>query len=465
MKIINKRYLVFFLVIVCYIIIKVNFLNYSYSDENTYFYIGKLISEGLVPYKDFFFSHPPLQVYLFAFLFKIFGFSFLALKLIPLLCTIISAFFIYIIVNKKIGLREAILALIMFLFSYDSLRFSSYAVGVNLTTMFAVIGIYYLLNKRYLLSGIFYGTAAITGLYSLVFSLVILLILVFKNRKNFLRFLIGFSIVFLIANLIFILVAGGDYIREVYSYHLSKPSEESNRFQVLGRLVKVNLLLFGSFLVYLFRRILFKNKKFNLIFFTVLAYLFFLVLLQSIFGFYSMLIFPFLAVLGGSSLGWLVKKNKAILVIVILLMVLSVGWSVNKFVKYDFQDFKNADEVVDFIKNNSNPNDAIYGDDSITTLLALLSNRRIIANFADSNNFIFRSGVVDLDKTIQRLRADKVKFIIVYKLKTATHTGRFGPAFIDEFYDFTVNECSVAKEFKETWHGYEKIVEVYGCEF
>lgn len=28
------------------------------GDENVYYYMGKLVSEGKVPYKDFFFAHP-----------------------------------------------------------------------------------------------------------------------------------------------------------------------------------------------------------------------------------------------------------------------------------------------------------------------------------------------------------------------------------------------------------------------
>ena len=184
-KIIEKKgYWIFILIIILYAAMKLSFINYSYSDENTYFYMGKLVSEGLVPYKDFFSSHPPLQVYLFALLFKVFGFSFIVLKLVPLVCTIVSGFFVYKMVWEKIGVREAVIALILFLFSYDSMRFSGYAVGVNLTTMFAVMGIYFLLNKKYVLSGVFQGVAGITGLYSLILPLVILAVLFFKNKKS-----------------------------------------------------------------------------------------------------------------------------------------------------------------------------------------------------------------------------------------------------------------------------------------
>tara|TARA_Y100000310_G_scaffold151938_1_gene151536 strand:+ start:15784 stop:17187 length:1404 start_codon:yes stop_codon:yes gene_type:complete len=465
-KIIEKKaYWIFVLIIIVYMIVKVSHINYSYSDENTYFYMGKLVSEGVMPYRDFFFSHPPLQAYLFALLFKVFGFNFILLKMIPLVCTMVSGFFVYKIVWWKIGIREGVVALILFLFSYDSMRFSSYAVGVNLTTMFAVIGIYFLLSKRYVLSGVFQGVAGVTGLYSLVLPLVVLVVLFLKNKKNFLRFLIGFGVVFFVTNLFFMVVAGSEYVSSVYGYHLSKPSEESNKFMVLGRLVRVNILLFGAFFAYVLRKAFFRYKKFNVLFMIVLMYIFFLVSLQSIFGFYSMIVFPFLAVLGGSSLGWLGKKNKALLVVVILLMGFSIGWSVNRYVEYDFQDFKNADEVADFIKENSEESDTIYGDDSVTTLLALLSDRRITADFADSNNFVFRSGMIDLRETIETLKRESVKFIIVYKLKTPTHTGRFGPALIEGFYEFAVDECKAAKVFKEEWHSYEKIVEIYECEF
>ena len=70
----------------CILTIEFNGLNHiEGGDEHTYFYMGKLITEGVQPYTDFFVSRPPLQIYLISVIYKIFGFNLIALKLIPLL--------------------------------------------------------------------------------------------------------------------------------------------------------------------------------------------------------------------------------------------------------------------------------------------------------------------------------------------------------------------------------------------
>ena len=65
------------------------------SDENVYFYMGKVISDGGVPYKDFFYAHPPLHIYILAFLIKLFGVNIAALKFFSLFAIVVSAFFLY----------------------------------------------------------------------------------------------------------------------------------------------------------------------------------------------------------------------------------------------------------------------------------------------------------------------------------------------------------------------------------
>src|SRR5438105_15244303 len=45
----------------------------SDMDEGTYLYAGKLVADGLVPYRDFLLGHPPLAVYLAAVWVKLAG--------------------------------------------------------------------------------------------------------------------------------------------------------------------------------------------------------------------------------------------------------------------------------------------------------------------------------------------------------------------------------------------------------
>ena len=50
------------------------------GDENTYYYMAKLMAEGKLFYRDFFFAHPPLQLILLSLVYLFFGFNFILLK-------------------------------------------------------------------------------------------------------------------------------------------------------------------------------------------------------------------------------------------------------------------------------------------------------------------------------------------------------------------------------------------------
>lgn len=184
--------------------------HYDNVDENVYFYMGKLVSEGKMPYSDFFFAHPPLEIFVNAAIFKLFGFNLFLLKLVQLVSTLVSAFLVYKIA-KKLGIGSAgeIFAPLLFLFSYRVMAEATYALGINLTTLFVVAGACFLLKKKHLAGGLFLGLAAITGIYSAVPIFAIGLFMLLRDRKGFVKMALGFLAVFLSVNLLFILLAGG----------------------------------------------------------------------------------------------------------------------------------------------------------------------------------------------------------------------------------------------------------------
>ncbi|OYT39744.1 MAG: hypothetical protein B6U86_04950, partial [Candidatus Altiarchaeales archaeon ex4484_43] len=126
----------FILIVLFFLFLKTQGLRYAAGDGNIYFYMGKLIAEGKMPYGDFFYAHPPLPVFIFAIIFKIFGFNFLLLKSVPIIAITVSSIFLYGTVRENMGERESILAVMLFLFSYDLLRASTHPTGVNVTLMF-----------------------------------------------------------------------------------------------------------------------------------------------------------------------------------------------------------------------------------------------------------------------------------------------------------------------------------------
>ena len=227
------------------------------GDENVYYYLGKLISDGKVPYRDFFYAHPPLHIYVIALIYKIFGFNIIALKAVPLISTLISAFFIFKI-SKRFGNSEAIISSLLFLFSYGTMFNSVFSFGINLATMFLVSGVYFLLNRNNpLLSGMLFGLAGITRFLSLIPIFVIFAFILLSTKKNFLKLLSGFLIIFLAANGLFFLFLGNTYAEQVYKYHLLKSFDSSGNFKEYIDIINLNWILFSSALLFIF----IKDKK------------------------------------------------------------------------------------------------------------------------------------------------------------------------------------------------------------
>jgi len=446
---IEKWWLIFLIVIAIFFLTQINGLNdFDPGDEHVYIYMGKLIAEGNVIYKDFFNSHPPLHILVTAVLYKIFGFREFIFKLIPLLATIISSFFLFKLVKDKFGNMEAIISISLYLTSLELIKFSTYSVGINLTTMFLMAGIYYLYKNKNMISGILFGFAGLSGLYSLPAILVISGILILNNKRRFLHFLYGFLMIFGSVNLTLLIIAGSSYFIPVYQYHLMKPAIEGYSKNIFLNVIKGNLLLFILPSLYL----ILKNKKhLSLMAILSVIYLLFFSLLGRIFKFYFLIIFPILAILAGVSsykLSTVIKKEeiRKLAIGIFLLILLFIGIKNVLFVNNTyFSDFDIKDSMPMYIMENSNPNEKIFGDISIVPMMALLSNREIALNMVDTNKMVFESGVVNLSKVLSDLDKENLKFIIIRPF-TEVET-------IDDFKKYTESKCSVAKQFKDRYHG------------
>src|SRR3989338_1586191 len=113
----DKNWIIFFAAAAVFLAIKVFAADYAVSDENTYYKMGQLVAEGQVPYKDFFFAHPPLQIYMYAVVFWLFGFNFLLLKMVSAVSVVVAAAFVFAAMKDKLNAKIAAAATVLFLFS------------------------------------------------------------------------------------------------------------------------------------------------------------------------------------------------------------------------------------------------------------------------------------------------------------------------------------------------------------
>jgi len=419
------------------------------GDENVYYYMGKLIAEGKIPYGDFLYAHPPLQIYMIALIYKMLGFNIFALKIVPLISTLISAFFVFKIAKEKFGDAEAIVATALFLFSYGIMFNSVFSFGVEIAAMLLIAGFYFLWNKtNYVLSGLFFGLASITRLLSLVPIAVILFFVFLSNRKNFIKLSSAFFAVFLLVNGIFLAIFGDNYLTPVYKYHFLKSFSYNENFMEYFDIVKLNWVLFASALLFIFVE---DKKKLSIPVFISAIYLILLAFLNKLFGFYFMVIFPFLAVIGSYGIANifrnlnLAKKWKISIAAVLFPVFL---WNLSSDVmflqKTGFPGFERGNDLAQFANSNSNENTLLFGDDSVVPLLALMVNKKIALDFVDTNNQVFIARIRDLDKILDDLNGKDILFIIRSKQ---------GISAFESVRDFLSQNCEFLSAFHDRMEG------------
>ncbi|MCP4199992.1 MAG: hypothetical protein GY762_22850 [Proteobacteria bacterium] len=125
-----------------FLILKMFSMNAYAGDEHIYLYQAKLVAQGTIPYADFAMAHPPFQTLFTALLFKLFGYSFLFGRMLPVLWCLLGGLALAIMVRREYGIVASIASISLFLLAYEPLRASSHYTGVNMTVallLFAVL--------------------------------------------------------------------------------------------------------------------------------------------------------------------------------------------------------------------------------------------------------------------------------------------------------------------------------------
>jgi len=224
------------IVIGVWLLAKTNGLRLSATDEGIYYYAAKAWAEGLWPYHDFFFSHPPLHIAIPALVYSVFGFSVLAGKWISVLAALVTAIVVWRMGRDYLDPLAGIIAMVLFLFASEALKASTNLTGINLTTMWCMLGTWALLSRRGFLGGMLLGIAACTGVYAAGFFLALAVLGLFAHRpaggspglmgrvfgSPFTQLVLGFAIAFGTINLLFHTLGGDAFLDGVYRYHFLK---------------------------------------------------------------------------------------------------------------------------------------------------------------------------------------------------------------------------------------------------
>jgi len=199
----------------------------SRTDENIYFYMANSLVHGRIPYRDFFFAHPPGHL-LFIAPFFLFGFNLIVAKMIPVVVAGITGIFLYLTFRSAGHKMAGIIVTFLFLYAYQVLMGSTNLNGENLVVMFLAMSVYFAGREHFVISGFASGLALSCGLYSLAGVIAVGSAVYSLGKARRLGRLPAGSFwlgVITVVVLIFVgawLIAGQGFIDGVFRYHLLK---------------------------------------------------------------------------------------------------------------------------------------------------------------------------------------------------------------------------------------------------
>ncbi len=205
-----------------YALLKTYALGASLSDEYIYLYMCRRIAEGAIPYADFFFAHPPLHLLPGTLLLALFGFSLPLAKVVPAVAGAVAGIAVY-RVARRAGPLQGIVALALFLFSYDLLRASSHYTGATEAAALLAWGLERALAGRPMASGALAAAAALVAFYAAPAAAALGLVLFLRRDGAAALYGAAWAAVFGGANLACLAAFGGRYWDPVFRYHFLKP--------------------------------------------------------------------------------------------------------------------------------------------------------------------------------------------------------------------------------------------------
>jgi hypothetical protein len=175
-------------------------------DEGFYAYAAQLVSDGSVPYRDFFFPQMPLTAYFYGFGGLLFGSSWDVYRIISGLCFAGILWLVYLILLRNVGRAGALVGFVLTATCHLSFAWFPVIQTYGLSTLLLLAGVYLLMERERdprarvwfgtMGSGLLFSLAVQTRLFFLPLCIIPILFLFGNGRdkKAPIRFFLGFII-------------------------------------------------------------------------------------------------------------------------------------------------------------------------------------------------------------------------------------------------------------------------------
>jgi hypothetical protein len=216
-----------------FLLLKLVGLHPSGTDDNIYYYMALRMTEGSMPYRDFFFAHPPVHLLVPAAVFSLTGFSIGVAKAIPAVAQAVAGLFLYLSVRKS-SRHLALVALLLHLTAYEVLMGSTDMNGENIMTAFLMASLFAATRGCFALSGGLAGLGLGSGLYGLAGVLALAVAALSNSWRSLARFGTGLAATFGSVMIVFAVIGGDAFWNGVLLYHLSKLPKGSDRVSIFA---------------------------------------------------------------------------------------------------------------------------------------------------------------------------------------------------------------------------------------
>jgi len=396
----KSEWIVFAFLLLLFAALKIFVLAPHFADGWIYFYFGKLVAAGELPYRDFFYSSPPLIPYLMGFLHAIFGFNLSFANFLPTIFSLVDAILIFVLV-KKHSPFFALVAAGAYLFSFLNFATTDYFSEAHPLTSLALVGILFFENRKFFWSGIFFGLAGLTKIYGILPALFLPL-LFFREPKNLRNFLVGIFASFAIPNLIFFVIIGCEYLDLIFFNHLAK-TEGIQKSKIFAFFFRKDFCLLAVAPLILFTK---NFKKIAVPFLALVALAIFYFIFVDIYYLYLKIFVAIFAVIIGFFLTAKFQKilTEKITSLVLILVFLNSLFAISNYFGEQTRKarIENLSQIVAEVQKFDRP---IFGDFEIASLVALTADKNIFRNIVDTNSKLVELGVLDPAKIATEISA------------------------------------------------------------
>lgn len=383
-----------------FVVLKISVLAPHFADGWIYFYFGKLVAAGELPYRDFYYSSPPLIPYFMGFLHALFGFQLAFANLLPTIFSLVDAILIFVLLRKHAPVFAPVAAG-AYLFSFLNFATTDYFSEAHPLTTLALAGVLFFDKRKFFWSGIFFGLAGLTKLYGIL-PAVFLPLLLLREPKNLTKFIGGILLSFGVPNLIFLALIGRDYLDLIFFKHFAKVAgiQKSKIFtfffaQDFWLLLLAPLILFT------------KNfKKITAPLLALAALAIFYALFADIYYLYLKIALALFILTLGFLLTEKLRKVtvEKVTSLVLLLIFLNAFFAIANYFsgQKDLARIDNLAAMVAAVRESDRP---LFGDFEITPLVALLADKNIFHNYVDTNSKLVGLGVLNPQKIATEISA------------------------------------------------------------